>query len=129
MLLDPATQEKKFLVTLELVEYKRSHLLNPVRIPSPGGQKSSHQGTGIRDYWMYILSGFTDCPEALYHPVFLIGFLYRENGGFPLGSDGKESACDGKDLGLIPGPGRSPGKGNGKPLQYPCLENPMDRGA
>ena len=78
---------------------------------------------------MYILSGFTDFPEALYHPVFLIGFLYRENGGFPGGSDGHRSACDGGDLGLIPGSGRSPGKGNGNPLQYSCLENLMDRGA
>ena len=37
--------------------------------------------------------------------------------------------ADGKDLGLIPGSGRSPGEGNGNPLQYSCLENPMDRGA
>ena len=48
--------------------------------------------------------------------------------GFPGGSDGKESACDAGDLGLIPGLGRSPGGGNGNPLQYSCLENPMDRG-
>ena len=40
-----------------------------------------------------------------------------------------ESACNVGDLGLIPGLGRSPGEGNGNPLQYPCLENPMDRGA
>ena len=43
-----------------------------------------------------------------------------------VGSNGKESAGD---LGLIPGLGRSPGEGNGNPLQYSCLENPMDRGA
>ena len=49
--------------------------------------------------------------------------------GFPDGSDGKESACNVGDLGLIPGLGRSPGEGNGNPLQYFCLENPMDRGA
>ena len=49
--------------------------------------------------------------------------------GFPCGSDGKESACNAGDLGSIPGSGRSPGNGNGKPLQYSCLENPMDRGA
>ena len=49
--------------------------------------------------------------------------------GFPGGSDGKESACNRGDLGLIPGSGRSPGKGNGYPLQYSCLENSMDRGA
>ena len=48
---------------------------------------------------------------------------------FPGGSDGKESACNEGDLGLIPGSGRSPGEGNGNPLQYSCLENPMGGGA
>ena len=41
---------------------------------------------------------------------------------------GEASACREEDLGLIPELGRSPGKGNGNPLQYSCLENPMDRG-
>ena len=49
--------------------------------------------------------------------------------GFPGVSDGKESACSVGDLSSIPGWGRSPGEGNGNPLQYSCLENPMDRGA
>ena len=49
--------------------------------------------------------------------------------GFPGGSDGKESACSAGDLGSIPGLGRSPREGNGYPLQYSCLEIPMDRGA
>ena len=49
--------------------------------------------------------------------------------GFPHSSVGKESDCNVGDLGLIPGSGRSPVKGNGNPLQYSCLENPMDRGA
>ena len=49
--------------------------------------------------------------------------------GFPGSSAGKESTCNAGDLGLIPGLGRSPGEGNGYPLQYSCLENPMDRGA
>ena len=44
---------------------------------------------------------------------------------FPAGSDSKASACDAGDLGLIPGLGRSPGEGNGNPLQYSYLENPM----
>ena len=48
--------------------------------------------------------------------------------GFPGGSDGKESACNARDLGLIPGLGRSPGEGNGDPFQYFCMENSMDRG-
>ena len=52
--------------------------------------------------------------------------------GFPSGSDGKESACNTEDAGdtcSIPGLGRSPEEGNGSPLRYSCLENPMDRGA
>ena len=48
---------------------------------------------------------------------------------FPGGSEVKASACNEGDLGSIPGSGRSPGEGNGNPLQYPCLENPMDGGA
>ena len=53
-------------------------------------------------------------------------FLWIYN--FPRGSDGKESACSAGDLGAMPGLGRSLGEGNGNPLQYSCLENPMDRG-
>ena len=49
--------------------------------------------------------------------------------GFLVGSDGKESACNAGDPSLIPGMGRSPGEGNGHPLQYSYLENSMDRGA
>ena len=49
--------------------------------------------------------------------------------GFCHSSVGKESASNAGDLGSIPGWGRSPGEGNGNPLQYSCLENPMDRGA
>ena len=44
------------------------------------------------------------------------------------GSEVKASACNVGDLGSVPGLGRSPGEGNGNPLQYSCLENPMDRG-
>ena len=47
---------------------------------------------------------------------------------FPGGSDGKASVYSMEDLGLIPGSGRFPGEGNGNPLQYSCLENPMDGG-
>ena len=49
--------------------------------------------------------------------------------GFPGSSDSKESACSAGNPDLIPGSGRCPGEGNGNPLQYSCLENPMDRGA
>ena len=49
--------------------------------------------------------------------------------GFPGGSDNKEPGCNAGDLGSIPGSKRSSGEGNGNPLQYSCLENPMDGGA
>ena len=55
--------------------------------------------------------------------------LVLEYMGFSDGSAGKESACQARDVGSIPGSGRSPGEGNSNPLQYSCLRNPMDRGA
>ena len=58
--------------------------------------------------------------------IYMYIYIYM---GFPGGSDGKESACNAGDRGLIPRLGRSPGKGNGNPFGYSCLENPMDRGA
>ena len=47
--------------------------------------------------------------------------------GFPWWISCKESACNARDVGSIPGLGRSPGEGNSNPFQYPCLVNPMDR--
>ena len=61
--------------------------------------------------------------------VALICITLRTNGVPPCGSDSKESACNAGDSDSIPGWGRSPGEGNGNPLQDSCLENPMDRGA
>jgi len=55
--------------------------------------------------------------------IFHKGFL---NLGFPGGSEGKVSVCNPGDLGSIPESGRFPGEGNGNPLQYSCLENPID---
>ena len=55
-------------------------------------------------------------------------FCHYDECGFPGGSAGKVSACNAGDLGSVPGSGRSPGGGNGNPLQYSCLENAMDRG-
>ena len=57
----------------------------------------------------------------LYHPITHLGL--------PWWFSSKESAYDGGDTGLVPESGRSPGEGNGNPLQYSCLGNPMDRGA
>ena len=58
----------------------------------------------------------------------LIAHVYVKK-SFPCGSDGEESACNAGDLGSISGLGRSPGEGNGNPLQYSCLEKSMDKGA
>ena len=55
-------------------------------------------------------------------------FIWGDS-GLPRWLSGKESACNEGDLGLIPRWGRSPGGGHGHPLQYSCLENPMDRGS
>ena len=58
--------------------------------------------------------------------LFLTDFTMYD---FPGGSDGKASAYNVGDPGSIPGSGRSPGKGNGNPIQCSCLENPIDGGA
>ena len=57
-----------------------------------------------------------------------LGSLQRNQCDPPGGSNGKESTCNAGDPGPIPGSGRSPGEGNGNPLQYSCLENPMEKG-
>ena len=64
--------------------------------------------------------------------VLLIDYFHPPKRGTPDGSEGKESACNARDTGdsgLIPGLGRSPVEGNGKPFHYSCLKTPMDRGA
>ena len=63
--------------------------------------------------------------------IFLSSYLttFLRAQGFPRSSAGRESACSEEDLASIPGSGRSPGEGNGSPLQSPCLESPMDGGA
>ena len=59
----------------------------------------------------------------------MLMYIYIYGMGFPRSSVGKGSACNAGDSGSIPGLGRSSGAGNGNSLQYPCLENPMYRGA
>ena len=68
----------------------------------------------------------TSCDWTRRLQVFLPKGSYRW--GFPSGSNGKEPACNAGDLGSILEWGKSPGKGHDNPLQYSCLENPMDRG-
>ena len=76
----------------------------------------------------------SNCLEYLMHckcsdrHLYMLNIQYNYQTGFPGGSEDKVSDCNAGDLGLIPGSGRSPGEGNGNPIQYSCLENPMDRG-
>ena len=60
-------------------------------------------------------------PDCMFFPLSSLNILHIPGGAF--------NAGDGRDMGLIPGSGRSPGEGNGNPLQYSCLENPKDREA
>ena len=66
--------------------------------------------------------------RTLYMPGTVLGHFTGLLHDFPGGSDCKAPAYNSGDLGLIPGLGRSPGEGNSNPLQYCCLENPMDGG-
>ena len=77
-------------------------------------------------HWLILLL-YTVTPTHNIHTSFFLSSSYF--GGFPCSSVGKESAYHTGDLGSIPWSGRSPGEGNGNPLQYSCLKNPMDRGA
>ena len=82
---------------------------------------------------------FPKCPSSIIHLAYsyssfelcsnVAAFTNSAKPSFSGGSDGKESACHAGDLSLIPGLGRSPGEGNGHPLQYSCLENSINRGA
>ena len=102
--------------------------------PHPAALESSPSGQSFTepDCQSHSLGhDFEKCHQAniLYkcRAHFMRSFL--ECLGFPGGSQGKESACNAGDPGLIPGLGKSSGEVNGYPLQYSCLENSMDRGA
>ena len=80
--------------------------------------------------WDSLLQSITTTQlQLLFYRVLSPCQFYRGLPVLPCGSDGKVSAYSAGDLGLIRGLGRSSGEGNGNPLQYSCLENPMDEGA
>ena len=91
-------------------------------MPKQGGQEEGRKSIKcFLQSVLPLLSPFPPYPQAQAHWIPILP---------PLGgSEVKVSACDAGDPGSIPGLGRSPGEGNGNPLQYSCLENPMDRGA
>ena len=125
----------------------RPHRQQPTRLPRPWDSPGKNTGVGCHFLLQCMkvksereitqscrtLRDPMDCslPGSSIHGIFQARVL--EWGAiafsFSLIDDGKESACDAGDLGLIPGVGRSPGEGNDNPLQCSWLENPMDRGA
>ena len=96
-----------------------------LQTPDPAGSVSSR--LVAYDVNQTDLSSCPPCLSSPQPPLFMI--FYTRQLGFPGGSAGKESACTAGDLGSIPGSGISPGGRNGNPVQYSCLENPVDRGA
>ena len=96
---------------------------NPGLGGSPGGGMATHLGV--------LIQRIPQTEEAgRLQPMGLQRVGHDQSDlGFPGGSEDKASDCKAGDLGSIPGLGRSPGEENGNPLQYSCLENPMDRGA
>jgi len=83
--------------------------------------------TGLLWIWASLVAQLVKNPPAMQETW--VWSLVWEDQGFPGGLAGKVSTCNEGDLGSIPGSGRSPGEENGTPLQYSCLENPMDGGA
>ena len=75
-------------------------------------------------YWNFVAPNFHICDPT---GGLLLDLFYKVQ-GFPGSSVGEDTACNAGDPGSIPGSGRSSGEGNDNPLQYSCLENPMDRG-
>ena len=74
--------------------------------------------------WNYFFNPLREKGQNMNLPYVFYNYM-----DFPGGSDGKASANNAGGLDSSPGSGRSPGEGNGNPLQYSCLENPMDGGA
>ena len=88
-------------------------------------RREGPRGTWHRPRWPRCLSRVHwHTSELLRRRAVTPTVFYRESVGFPGVSDSKEFACNAGDLGSIPGSGRSPGEGNGNPLQYSCLEKP-----
>ena len=93
--------------------------------PRPSGRSSSPRAGGAK-----VPPPAGDGPVSLHNSCHPHRGAVHKCAGFPGDSEGEaSSACNAGDLGLIPTSGRSPGEGNGTPLQYSCLENPMDGGA
>ena len=104
-----------------LVEISKNSIKNWINNPKTCKE-------AIKGLCMWILGDHLQkeffCRQPL--PCVTLNPISQGKSGFPGGSEVKASASNAEDLGSIPGSGRSPGEGNGNPLQYSCLENPMD---
>ena len=103
-----------------------SRLENPTPVFSPGESHGQRSLAGYSPWVAKSQTWLSDWTELNWTMLFKYHFLFSS---FLCSSVGKESACSAGDPGSIPGSGKSPVEGNGNPLQYPCLENSMDRGA
>ena len=111
-------------------------MLNQNQIPCNIWKGSQYQTSiNLHENLNVILLLVITCQKGLFlfclkscqgFPALRLLHLYSFQRNFPGGSDGKVSTYNAGDPGLIPGLGRSPGEGNDNPLQYSCLENPMD---
>ena len=124
----------------------RPHRWQPTRLHCPWDSPGKNTGVGCHFLLQCVkvktesevtescptLSDCMDCSPlgSSVHGIFpRLSILKKKKLGFPGGSVVKNPAANAGDMGLIPGSGRSPKEGNGNPLQYSCLENPMDGGA
>ena len=96
---------------------------SPGDVPNPGVEPASLTSICIARRVLYHCATW-EAPQKVHNRRYRPSYL-----GFPGGSDGKESGFNARDLGLIPGSGRSPGEGNGNPHLYSCLGNPVGRAA
>ena len=110
----------RFYVPFSILSWRRRWPPTPVSLPGELHGQRSLGGCSPRGHKQ------SDTTERLTLSLYIEPLKCID---FPGGSDSKASVYNAGDLGSSPGLGRSPGEGNGNPLQYYCLENPMDRGA
>ena len=108
--------EKEMATPSSVLAWRIPGMGEPGGLPSAGSHRVGHN-------WSDLAAAAAAAPGSI-KSLFILN-----QSCLPGGSDSKAFACNARDLGLIPGSGRSPGEENGNPLQYSCLENSIDRGA
>ena len=125
--------EKEMATHSSVLAWRIPGTREPGGLPSMGLHRVGHNWSDLAAAAVHSVFNNRRCFFLLLPPIkapeLLFIFFYPLSWGFPGGSDSKASAGNTGDPGSIPGLGRSPGEGNGNPLQYSCLENSMDWGA